>query len=495
MNFMSFYVNISNFELESDQLQEVEITHTPSQTGVVYDTLYIISNDPDENIYYIILQANVTNPPVISVSPEYFDITLEPGETVSHILSIYNNGESDLNFSTNFDEYSGAGMAASFDGINDYLSIAEPVISFEYFTIEFWVKMSGPGGGVDNVNAIFEQRDDTPQDNCSAIVIYTENSLDQAKYLVRSSNGNGQPLITESYNYNEWHHYAGVTSQNSLFFYVDGEIVDFTQNNQSGDYLTSIDHIDFGRHRYWNETSGLLNGQIDEIRIWDYPRSTEQLIHSMNKSLNGNEPGLSSYWDFNDDDPWTDLSGNGASLNPHGGVSTVESTAPINNWLSVNYISNVVPENSYEELNLTFDSSDLDAGSYNMNLIISSNDPACPEVVVPITLEIIADTVDDVDHDIMTNLIGNFPNPFSINRSDDMKILFSLTSKTQVTIDIYNLKGQKVKSLINDRFKAGLNEVSWNGEDNEGNLVYSGIYFYKMKTDEYTEIKKMIIIH
>jgi flagellar hook assembly protein FlgD len=73
-------------------------------------------------------------------------------------------------------------------------------------------------------------------------------------------------------------------------------------------------------------------------------------------------------------------------------------------------------------------------------------------------------------------------------------INFSLSEASDVNIDILNLKGQCVKTLLNARFESGRYSVSWNGTDSENNPVASGIYFYQMKTGNYSEIKKCILL-
>lgn len=85
----------------------------------------------------------------------------------------------------------------------------------------------------------------------------------------------------------------------------------------------------------------------------------------------------------------------------------------------------------------------------------------------------------------------NFPNPFNPTTT----ISFSIEQTSSfVTLEIYNLKGQKVKTLISDRFEAGNYSTTWNGTDNENSTVSSGIYFYKMKTDFGVDMKKCVLL-
>ncbi|MFH1336992.1 MAG: FlgD immunoglobulin-like domain containing protein, partial [Candidatus Zixiibacteriota bacterium] len=84
----------------------------------------------------------------------------------------------------------------------------------------------------------------------------------------------------------------------------------------------------------------------------------------------------------------------------------------------------------------------------------------------------------------------NFPNPFN----SETVIEYSLPRESQIKITIYNLLGQKVKTLINGKSPAGRQEVSWDGKNNRGEAVSSGIYFYRMEADEFTQIKKMVFL-
>ena len=89
-----------------------------------------------------------------------------------------------------------------------------------------------------------------------------------------------------------------------------------------------------------------------------------------------------------------------------------------------------------------------------------------------------------------TGLIANYPNPFN----PVTNILFSISNDGQVGIDIYNIKGQKIKTLVNKKYNKGKHSVVWNGTDDSNVTVASGIYFYRMTTEDFTQTKKMILI-
>ena len=87
-------------------------------------------------------------------------------------------------------------------------------------------------------------------------------------------------------------------------------------------------------------------------------------------------------------------------------------------------------------------------------------------------------------------LIGNYPNPFNPNTT----IKYSLANASNVRIDIFNIKGQKVKELLNSIMPIGNHSVKWNGIDDQGRFVGSGIYFYRMMSDDQIETKRMVLL-
>jgi len=84
----------------------------------------------------------------------------------------------------------------------------------------------------------------------------------------------------------------------------------------------------------------------------------------------------------------------------------------------------------------------------------------------------------------------NYPNPFN----PETIIKFSLPKSQFISLKIYNVLGQEVKTLVNREFQTGNHSIVWNGKDNYGNSVSAGIYFYKIDAGEFTAVKKMILM-
>jgi cytoskeletal protein CcmA (bactofilin family) len=84
----------------------------------------------------------------------------------------------------------------------------------------------------------------------------------------------------------------------------------------------------------------------------------------------------------------------------------------------------------------------------------------------------------------------NYPNPFN----PSTQIAFSVKEAGDMQLSIYNLNGQEVRTLISGHMESGRHAITWDGRDNVGQLVPSGIYFYKLRVNGFVQTKKMSLI-
>ncbi len=91
---------------------------------------------------------------------------------------------------------------------------------------------------------------------------------------------------------------------------------------------------------------------------------------------------------------------------------------------------------------------------------------------------------------MMSILEQNYPNPFNPTTT----IRFTLNKGCDTNLTIFNAKGQKIKTLCSDRLEKGVYSYNWNGQDDYRNQVSSGIYYYKLTTDNQSKIRKMLLI-
>lgn len=99
--------------------------------------------------------------------------------------------------------------------------------------------------------------------------------------------------------------------------------------------------------------------------------------------------------------------------------------------------------------------------------------------------------VDNYDEDIapVVSNISNYPNPFN----PETTISFNMSKAGNASVAIYNLRGQLVNTLVNGEVAAGNQSVVWNGNDANNKSVASGVYFFRVKTDNQTISKKMVL--
>ena len=83
------------------------------------------------------------------------------------------------------------------------------------------------------------------------------------------------------------------------------------------------------------------------------------------------------------------------------------------------------------------------------------------------------------------SLSQNYPNPFN----PASKILFGLPEASHVSLEVFNIMGQLIETLVNDQMEAGYHEVYWNAS-----AYSSGVYFYRIKAGAFFETKKMMLL-
>jgi hypothetical protein len=88
------------------------------------------------------------------------------------------------------------------------------------------------------------------------------------------------------------------------------------------------------------------------------------------------------------------------------------------------------------------------------------------------------------------SLKQNYPNPFNSGTT----ISYTLPEKSDVQIIIYSLLGQPVRTLVNSNTHSGFHTVSWDGKDNNGDTLSGGIYLYRIRTANFTAVRKMLLL-
>jgi len=473
------YEGVPSFSLDWGETNEIEIIFTSLNSGTFSGTLSIESNDPDQNPLLINLNGECIQPPEIDITPEELIATVPPGEIDFDILTIFNNGASDLTYQISATETtSGTCSTNPFqpvkrgrtvpsildrDNSSTYPAYLGLITSLRDSVLIFADDMeSGINGWTT------EMYGGAPDDlwhqtelNCNSPTHSWWCGIQEGTNYATGNQINTaviSPVIDLTI--------IDTTVTLQFFENYDTEpgydncMVDVTTNG--GTSWTPL------RGTAGNAPSGSSGGWI--TTILDLTQFT------------GNEIQIRFYFDTID-----------GILNDYPGWFFDDVLVHFEGilWLPIDPNSGTILAGQSANITVTYDASNLVEGEYTANITITSNDPAEPEIIIPVTLTVGYVNAEPGVLPVVTKLQGNYPNPFNPTTT----ISFSTTESTKHTeINIYNLKGQKVKKLVEKVLPAGQHSITWNGTDENGKPVSSGVYFYKMKADKYVSTKKMILL-
>jgi flagellar hook assembly protein FlgD len=97
---------------------------------------------------------------------------------------------------------------------------------------------------------------------------------------------------------------------------------------------------------------------------------------------------------------------------------------------------------------------------------------------------------DIITHPLQYKLSQNFPNPFN----PETRIYFEIPENQHVQIIIYDLRGYRVRTITNQPYTPGQYVLNWDGKNQAGRQVASGVYILRMKAGDYIDHKKMMLI-
>jgi hypothetical protein len=107
--------------------------------------------------------------------------------------------------------------------------------------------------------------------------------------------------------------------------------------------------------------------------------------------------------------------------------------------------------------------------------------------------EIISDVDDFADEPGLPRqfmLSQNRPNPFNPSTT----VEYAVPSRSHVTITVYNILGQNVRTLVDEDKQAGRYVVDWDGKDGDGRTAPTGIYLYQIRSGDFVQAKKMLML-
>jgi len=431
-----YTVDITNFTLNPGENQEVAVTFEPSSTGIITGNLTITSNDPDNPSVSVFLQGECVEPPDISVSPNSLSDTLLTGETSTDTLTIYNTGGSDLSFDISFME------------INPTMSAQNPSNSFR---VKSEIKLIGEGQIratnknsrtnnvpvdykpiimetikiTENGNLILIIQDEAPWGNSSNEEILSANGIDydmiNTSYIDSVDFSNYKVVLIPSDQPTSF--YEAVNNYADKFnnYVESGGILEFHAagwgwNSGNASLVTLPGNMNINYN--YSDVNYLLDPTHSLVEGVPNPFTGSNASHSNFTNIPGNAVEIAE-----DEDRNTNLVeytyGRGAviaggqtfeyafSHNENAGI-ILENMIPYVfdyvvgvDWLYVDTASGTLQSGDSVKIEVTFDATDLTRGDYYANIIITSNDPDEPELVVPSHLHVTGAPVISVSADTL----------------------------------------------------------------------------------------------
>lgn len=444
-------------------------------------TLTFFSNDPFQNEYEVHLIGEGIEPPVITVSLDSIFQQLAPDDTASQVLTIHNTGMTILFFEISPEP----NHSLEYDGENDYCMIPNSPsldIGTNEVTLELWVKLNELPSQIDGSFAgIYGSYQDS-------YIIYEDKNNQEIRFKITDNTGTNQRpgIPQEDLSLDVWYHIAGVYDGEvkEARIYLNGELKDTHMHAGLWDPVQPGQDATFGSGGGWEN---FFSGSIDEGRIWSVARTEEEINEFMLKELTADEPFLVANWRFNEGEGITafDRSQN----NNHGylenGPQWKSSGAPFEGaWLTIVPDSGNCLQGTSIDLTLTFSSEDLEPGNYLCNMKVFSNDPATPQLIVPIHLEV-TDPVEIPGFEIQnSNLILDIvPNPCS----SSTKLRYQIKDTRLVIVELFEISGVKLAELLNERKMAGTHELEIDLSD-----LPTGVYYCVFRTKNGTNAIKLI---
>jgi hypothetical protein len=132
---------------------------------------------------------------------------------------------------------------------------------------------------------------------------------------------------------------------------------------------------------------------------------------------------------------------------------------------------------------------DLD-GDLDLDIAVSHSADSTVSILINQKPSGVEDEGQIEQHPRQFSLSQNYPNPFN----PTTKIEFTLAKSGFVTLQIYDVRGRKVRTLVSENLPSGYKSVLWDGKNDDGKDVASGVYFYQLKVGDFSEPKKMLLL-
>jgi len=171
-------------------------------------------------------------------------------------------------------------------------------------------------------------------------------------------------------------------------------------------------------------------------------------------------------------------------------VVRIDEVPPQPEWLSLGQIWGAMSPGQTEEVEVCVDAGGLDPGTYECMLVLVSNDYNVPQYDIPLTVEVFPTGVEE-GPDARLSFPGNYPNPFNPKTN----IVYDLPEPARVDLRVYDVAGRLVRVILDDAAtEAGPHTAVWDGRDDRGARLASGVYLCRLEIDGEVLTKRMVLL-
>jgi len=411
-----------------------------------------------------------------------------------------------------------------FDGVNDYAVIPDnSSLNPTRVTVEGWLYLNSVtsrpyiiGKGTSSNGSYWLVIETTRRPR----LFFTVGNAGTWQFVEGSTN---VPL-------NTWFHLAGTYNGTTAIIYVDGVQRGSTSANPSGNLKTNDTNPLYFARAYQPAPALYLDGMMDEVRIWNYARSSTQISDNMDDQLSGVQEGLVGYWQMNEDTGNTieDIYGNndgtvfgaswadGPETLPFE-LSSFTATFTAQNFVTLLWTTQseincqgyyiyrgttdqvinaqivspmIQAHNTSITQNYSFVDNELTENGLYYYWLQSVDFEGSFSFHGPIAVDVNFDGEGGTPFvPIQTGLRNIYPNPFTANAA----IAYEVDKAANVRIEIYNTKGQLIRSFEEGSKSPNAYTLDWDGKDANGNVCPSGVYIFRMHAGSNTSTRKAIL--
>ncbi|MFZ0389224.1 MAG: M14 family zinc carboxypeptidase [Calditrichia bacterium] len=467
----AFWVTETSLAVAPGSHQEIMVHFLPIDTLLYLDTLQIASNDPVHLVYEIPLSGRGILAPDIQAALDSIAVQVQPTDSQVVNLGIENTGPGELIFTVQIGNYQPGGTAIEGAGGSD---------SFGHIWIDSdesngpqynWIELSTglgteiPLSGLNSTSNIIPLGFDVP--------FYNE-----AFSSLRVCNNGWISFTTNSVSYNNTALPSNLAPRamiaplwDNLYLQPDSKVFYLQEANR---FIVQWEKL---------ATATGFGPYTFELIIFD----TGNLMLQY-KTLTGLE---NSYTVGMQDGSASDgfhIAFNEPYLHEQMAIMINRRS-----WVSINPLGATLQPGAQTNLQVIFKTEDFPLSDFWASVEINSNDPDESQLVIPIHM--VVDTVSSgiAGKEMLPaeyRLAQNYPNPFN----PETVLEYQIPQAGEVRLEIYNVQGQRVRTLVNGWRAAGQYEVKWDGKGEQGLSAASGLYFYRLQAGEFISVKRMLLL-